>query len=75
MRPGKAVSAQLIRPSRLWYWVAGAALVGSAGTWAQGTAPEGWFPDPGGRHELRYWDGQKWTEHVSDRGTQAADPM
>jgi len=46
-----------------------------AGTWAQGTAPEGWFPDPGGRHELRYWDGQKWTEHVSDRGTQAADPM
>src|SRR6266545_7092580 len=30
MRPGKAVSAQLIHPSRLWYWVAGAALVGSA---------------------------------------------
>jgi hypothetical protein len=45
-----------------------------AGTWAQGAAPAGWFTDPGGRHELRYWDGQQWTEHVSDRGTQAVDP-
>jgi hypothetical protein len=45
------------------------------GTWAQGAAPAGWFADPGRRHELRYWDGQRWTEHVSDRGTQAVDPM
>ena len=27
------------------------------------------------RHELRYWDGQQWTEHVSDRGTQGVDPL
>jgi Protein of unknown function (DUF2510) len=46
-----------------------------AGTWAQGTAPAGWFADPGRQHELRYWDGQRWTEHVSDRGTQGIDPM
>jgi hypothetical protein len=35
----------------------------------------GWFADPGRRHELRYWDGQRWTEHVSDRGTQGVDAM
>jgi hypothetical protein len=44
-------------------------------TWGQGAAPAGWFADPGRRHELRYWDGQRWTEHVSDRGTQAVDRM
>jgi len=43
--------------------------------WGQGAAPAGWFADPGRRHELRYWDGQRWTEHVSDRGTQVVDRM
>ncbi|MGH9186137.1 MAG: phospholipid scramblase-related protein [Acidimicrobiales bacterium] len=33
-----------------------------------------WYPDPFGRHELRYYDGRQWTEHVSDRGRQAVDP-
>jgi Protein of unknown function (DUF2510) len=36
---------------------------------------EGWFADPSKRHELRYWDGHRWTEHVSDRGTQAIDTL
>jgi Protein of unknown function (DUF2510) len=45
-----------------------------AGAWGQETRPAGWFADPGGRHEFRYWDGQQWTQHVSDRGTQAVDP-
>lgn len=44
-------------------------------TWGQGTLPAGWLADPGRRHELRYWDGQRWTEHVADRGTQGVDPM
>jgi len=44
-------------------------------TRGQGTAPAGWLADPGRRHELRYWDGQRWTEHVSDRGTQGVDPI
>jgi Protein of unknown function (DUF2510) len=44
-------------------------------TWGQGALPAGWLADPGRRHELRYWDGQRWTEHVSDRGTQGIDPM
>jgi uncharacterized protein DUF2510 len=43
--------------------------------WGQGLGPAGWFADPGRRHELRYWDGQRWTEHVSDRGTQGVDPL
>ncbi|HKO85810.1 MAG TPA: DUF2510 domain-containing protein, partial [Actinomycetota bacterium] len=32
-----------------------------------GWAATGWLADPSRRHELRYWDGQRWTEHVSDR--------
>ncbi len=32
-----------------------------------------WYPDPSGRHELRYWDGERWTEHVSDHGRQSTD--
>lgn len=35
--------------------------------------PAGWRPDPFGRHELRYWDGSVWTQHVSDAGVQATD--
>jgi hypothetical protein len=26
----------------------------------------GWHPDPGGRHEHRYWDGSRWTDDVAD---------
>ncbi len=34
-----------------------------------------WLADPSGAHELRYWDGTSWTEHVSDRGTTGQDPL
>ncbi len=34
----------------------------------------GWLADPGGAHELRYWDGAAWTDHVSDQGVAAVDP-
>jgi uncharacterized protein (AIM24 family) len=34
-----------------------------------------WHPDPTGRHELRYWDGSQWTEHVVDKGVQSTSPM
>lgn len=33
----------------------------------------GWLSDPGGRHQLRYWDGKAWTHHVADDGVQAVD--
>jgi Protein of unknown function (DUF2510) len=32
-----------------------------------------WFADPSRQHGLRYWDGQRWTGHVVDRGIQAVD--
>jgi Protein of unknown function (DUF2510)/Bacterial PH domain/Short C-terminal domain len=35
----------------------------------------GWLPDPIGAHQVRYWDGARWTEHVSDGGTTAVDPV
>src|SRR5215216_1811101 len=42
----------------------------------QGTATPrapGWAADPCGRHELRYWDGAAWTDHVSDAGVTGRD--
>lgn len=35
--------------------------------------PAGWYADPAGRFELRYWDGGTWTEHVSRGGQQFTD--
>jgi hypothetical protein len=37
--------------------------------------PRAWLADPGGRHELRYWDGTKFTEHVADGGKITVDPL
>jgi hypothetical protein len=34
----------------------------------------GWFPDPSGRHQLRYWDGTTWTGHVRDQDVAGVDP-
>lgn len=47
---------------------------------APGPAPStptsaGWMTDPTGRHQLRYWDAQRWTSHVSDGGVQSEDPI
>jgi hypothetical protein len=36
--------------------------------------PALWAPDPSGRHQLRYWDGERWTEHVADEGHLSIDP-
>jgi hypothetical protein len=51
------------------------AVAGPAEAWAQGATPAGWFADPSRRHELRSWDGHRWTEHVAGHGTQAVDPL
>ena len=35
----------------------------------------GWYPDPTGRYEARYWDGLKWTGHISHYGATGNDPI
>jgi hypothetical protein len=34
------------------------------GASTQGTPAPGWYPDPKRVAELRWWDGEQWTEHV-----------
>jgi hypothetical protein len=46
----------------------------AAATPATPSVPAGWYADPAGRYELRYWDGSAWTEHVSRAGQQYTDP-
>lgn len=38
------------------------------------SVPADWYKDPAGRYEFRYWDGTKWTEHVSRGGVRYSDP-
>lgn len=35
----------------------------------------GWYEDPVGRHEMRYFDGRGWTELVGDAGQAGTDPL
>ncbi len=35
----------------------------------------GFFADPVGRHELRYWNGTKWTEYVKEGADRFVDPL
>ena len=34
-----------------------------------------WEPDPTGRHQYRWWDGERWTDQVADDGIQSVDPV
>ena len=40
-----------------------------------GTTAPGWYLDPAGLHELRWWDGSTWSAAVIDQGRQAQDPL
>lgn len=51
-----------------------AGLDATASTSGTPSVPADWYKDPSGRFEYRYWDGQKWTEHVSRGGTVHKDP-
>jgi vacuolar-type H+-ATPase subunit I/STV1 len=35
----------------------------------------GWYPDPTGRFDHRYWDGSAWTDHAARGGVQSQDPV
>ena len=65
-------------------------VVDSAATWTTPTstkpteptltsssalAAAAWHPDPTGRFEQRYWDGSRWTEHVSSAGRPTVDAL
>ncbi len=39
------------------------------------TALGRWAPDPYGRHQVRYWNGTRWTDNVSDNGVTTLDPV
>ncbi len=34
-----------------------------------------WYADPSRKHQLRYFDGVRWTENVSDNGFQSIDAI
>jgi hypothetical protein len=34
----------------------------------------GWYADPSGRHQFRWWDGSSWTDQVADGDTTGQDP-
>ena len=40
-----------------------------------GGDPPGWYDDPSGRHEYRYWDGARWGDQVADAGITSVDPV
>jgi Protein of unknown function (DUF2510) len=39
------------------------------------TTPPGWYPDPGGPAQLRWWDGNRWTEHVHPQAAPAGGTL
>jgi hypothetical protein len=41
---------------------------------SSGPDQAGWFVDPTGRHQHRYFDGESWSEHVADEGVTGLDP-
>ena len=51
-----------LAPEAIWRDIADVGAIAAA-----------WYPDYSGRHESRYWDGQKWTGHVSDGGVVSVD--
>lgn len=42
---------------------------------SSGGQAAGWFPDPSGRHQYRYWSGAAWTDDVADAGAAGTDPI
>ncbi|QNN82846.1 DUF4041 domain-containing protein [Brachybacterium sp. Z12] len=41
----------------------------------QDITPPGWYPDPSGRHEMRWWDSTRWRDAVTDHGARSDDPL
>jgi hypothetical protein len=56
-----AVALLFTAPARQWF-----------GHLVRAVPPQ-WLPDPTGRHEFRWWDGQRWTGHVATGGSVSQD--
>lgn len=39
------------------------------------TSAPGWYVDPTGRHEFRYWTGSRWSDDVDDPTGPSSDPL
>ncbi|HET9769516.1 MAG TPA: DUF2510 domain-containing protein, partial [Acidimicrobiia bacterium] len=39
------------------------------------STPAGWYPDPTGRHQNRWFDGDDWTDQIADGQTVGVDPV
>lgn len=73
--PEPAPTAPIIEPTPVTtYTPAPTTQYTPAPAAAAPAVPAGWYADPAGRFELRYWDGGTWTEHVSRAGQQYTDP-
>jgi putative membrane protein len=55
--------------------VAGPATPADVGPGTSTRPTPGWFADPGGRHQARYWDGRDWTVYVADDGVTAVERL
>ena len=36
---------------------------------------QGWYPDPTRRYPQRWWNGHRWTPHVSNGASTYSDPL
>jgi len=48
---------------------------GPPATIASSTTPLGWYPDPTGRHQSRYWNGAAWTDQAANDGATVTDSI
>ncbi len=55
--------------------LAGDGLAAGAAAASAAAPPSGWYPDPSGRHEQRYWHDGRWTEQVGDGGRRSVDAL
>ena len=51
-----------------------ARLGGTRVAWTPAAVVAGWYPDPTGRFEQRYWNGTGWTADVATGGATSVDP-
>jgi uncharacterized protein YxjI len=72
LAPGRGSASRCALPSTGAVAVPGCTVPFMSDT--GGPAAPDWYPDPFGRHEHRYFDGENWTDQVASHGRQAVDP-